>query len=58
MTSETLVADTQPFRGDNDLIGAALKNFVVNSDERHGETFRQFLIREAAFGGFELASGA
>ena len=58
MTSQSLVTEAQPLGGDDDLIRTALKNFVLNSDERHGETFRQFLIREAAFCGFKLASGA
>ena len=58
MTSETFVKKAQPLGGDDDLIGTALKNFVVNSDERHDETFRQFLIREATFGGLEFTSGA
>ena len=58
MTSETLVADTQPFCSENNLLGTALKNFVVDGDERNGETFGQFLIGETAFGGLEFASGA
>jgi hypothetical protein len=39
------------------LLGRFLQNLVVDSDERNGETFGQFLIREAAFGGLELVSG-
>ena len=44
MTSETLVSDTKPFRGDNDLIRTVLKNFVVDRDERNSETVGQFLL--------------
>lgn len=50
MTIQPFVTETQPFRVDDDLIRMALKNFVVDRDERNGETFGQFLIREAAFG--------
>ena len=43
MTSEPLVADTQPFRRNDDLIGLGLENLVVHRDERNCETFGEFL---------------
>src|SRR5438128_8254787 len=55
MTSEALVPKTKPFWVDDELLGRFLKNLVVDRDERNGETFGQFLIGEAAFGGLELA---
>ena len=58
MTGQPLVAEAEPFRGDHDLFWAALKNIVVDGDERNGEPFGDFLIGETAFGGFELASVA
>jgi hypothetical protein len=40
------------------LLGRFLQKLIVDRDERNGETLGQFLVREAAFGGLELACGA
>ena len=58
MTSQPLMTHTQPFRRDDDLIGLGLQNFVVDRNERHGKTFGEFRIGEAAFGCIEVTSGA
>jgi hypothetical protein len=52
------VPEANPFGVDNNLLRKALKKFVVDRDERNGETFGQFLIGQPALGPVEFASGA
>jgi hypothetical protein len=56
MASEAFVAKADPLGGDDDLVRAALKEFVVDRHQRDGEAFGQLLVRKAAFGGVEFAS--